>query len=104
MAISGYYSDLYAELLPGWRSIQFPAMTRGGSVATEWLWMNYPVPFELHDCHYLGKNFRERERINRKKKRWHDRLLKMDPLERQAILSAIDELRGSGHARNDDAS
>lgn len=104
VAISGYYSDLYAELLPGWRSITFPAMTRGGGVATEWLWMNYPPPFELHDCQYLGKNFRERERINRKKRRWSERLKRMDPLERQAMLAAIDELRGSTSAGNGDAS
>jgi DNA adenine methylase len=95
VAISGYASELYADRLKGWRAIQFPAMTRGGTIATEWLWMNYPAPLELHDCRYLGKNFRERERINRKKQRWSDRLKNMDPLERQALLSAIDELRGS---------
>lgn len=93
VAISGYWSQLYADRLQGWRSIQFPAMTRGGTIATEWLWMNYPEPLELHDYRYLGSNFRERERIGRKKRRWSERLKHMDQLERLAILSAIDDLR-----------
>lgn len=104
VAISGYWSELYAGRLKGWRSIQYPAMTRGGTIATEWLWMNYPEPLELHDYRYLGTNFRERERINRKKRRWSQRLKTMDPLERLAILSAIDELRsGSATAFSGDA-
>ena len=35
----------------------------------EWLWMNYAEPAELHDLRYLGSNFREHERIKRKKTR-----------------------------------
>jgi len=38
--ISGYWSPLYATMLKGWRSIKFPAMTRGG-VREEWVWMNF---------------------------------------------------------------
>jgi len=53
--ISGYWSELYARELKNWRSISFQAMTRGGFVATEWLWMNYPEPFELHDYSFLGR-------------------------------------------------
>jgi DNA adenine methylase len=40
----------------------------------------------------LGDNYRERERIKRKKMRWVNRLRKMDLLERRAILAAIDEV------------
>ena len=32
---------------------------------TEYLWCNYPAPMALHDYRYLGKDFRERERIKR---------------------------------------
>ena len=53
--------------------------------------MNYPEPFELHDYSYLGDNFRERERIKRKKDRWVLRLEQMPTLERFAILSIIEE-------------
>lgn len=90
--ISGYWSSLYSEMLEGWNSMHFEAMTRGGRTATEWVWFNFPLPVELHDYRYLGENFRERERIKRKKLRWTARLQRMPVLERQALLSAIREL------------
>ena len=89
VVLSGYYSDLYANALTGWRTLQYPSRTRGGKIATEWLWMNYPEPFELHDYHFLGENFRERERIKRKKARWLGKLQRMSSLERYAVLDAI---------------
>jgi hypothetical protein len=91
VAVSGYWSSLYESSLQGWRSISFNAKTRAG-VAREWLWMNYPEPVELHDYSYLGQNFREREKITRQKKRWRARLLRMDKLQRYALLSSIAEL------------
>ena len=96
--ISGYYSSLYASILDprGWRSIQYEAMTRGGRTATEWLWFNFEPTGELHDYRYLGADFRERERIKRKKLRWTERLRKMPTLERQALLCAIAETARSG--------
>jgi len=87
--ISGYWSSLYAEMLEEWNSISFEAMTRGGHTATEWLWFNFPQPTELHDYRYLGDNFRERERIKRKKQRWAARLERMPLLEKQALLSVL---------------
>lgn len=91
--ISGYYSEMYASALRQWRTIQFQTRTRGGRLATEWLWMNFAEPLELHDYQYLGDNFRERERIKRKRNRWRSRLETMDALERHAIMSAIADLR-----------
>lgn len=96
IALSGYPSALYDELLPDWRTITFTARTRGGTNATEKLWMNYPEPSELHDYRFLGEGYRERERIKRKKARWEKRLLEMAILERRAILSTIAELREAG--------
>lgn len=89
--ISGYDSRLYQEALADWHSYTFEAMTRGNSLATEWLWMNYPEPYALHDYSYLGEDYRERERIKRKKQRWVNGLERLDVLERKAILSAIQE-------------
>jgi hypothetical protein len=89
--ISGYASALYQTALSTWNSTHFQAMTRGGRVATEWLWYNYPAPLALHDYSYLGDTFRERERIKRKKQRWVNRLRTMPILERQALLAAIGE-------------
>lgn len=96
--ISGYWSEMYAKALGGWRAISFEARTRGGGTATEWLWMNFQEPMELHDYRYLGDTFRERERIQRKTARWKARLLGMEPLERHAIMHAIDEIRKASPA------
>ncbi|MDQ3829291.1 MAG: DNA adenine methylase [Candidatus Tectomicrobia bacterium] len=90
--ISGYWSNLYAEALQGWNATNFQTMTRGGRVATEWLWYNYPEPVALHDYRYLGEDFRERERIKRKKHRWVNRLRRMAILERRALLAALGEV------------
>lgn len=86
--ISGYESKLYTKSLEGWHSKTFQAMTRHG-LATEWVWMNYPEPIELHDYSYIGDNFRERERIRKKVNRWVGKLRQMPILERQAIITAI---------------
>lgn len=88
--VSGYPSDLYDNALSpanpregqrGWRRVTYYAMTRGGSMAQEVVWLNFPEPFELHDYRYLGENFRQRERIKRKIARWKGKLRKMDALE-----------------------
>jgi len=91
--VSGYWSPLYAEALQGWHAEHFEVMTRGGSRATEWLWCNFTPPHSLLDYQYLGRNFRERERIKRKMQRWKARLLKMPVLERQALLAALAEVQ-----------
>ena len=89
--ISGYWSELYERELAGWEVETFEAVTRGGGMATEYLWMNYPHPVALHDYRYLGAGFRERERIKRKKARWLSRWQNMPTLEKQAILAALQE-------------
>lgn len=89
--ISGYQSEIYDDILKGWRKDTIEAMTRGGTMATEVIWMNYPEPKQLHDYRYLGNNYRERERIKKKKTRWAQRWAAMDRLERLAILAAIQE-------------
>jgi len=89
--ISGYESSLYEQSLKGWHTHSFQAATHHG-MATEWIWMNYPSPVELHDYRYLGDDFRERERISKRTKRWVARLKKMPVLERRALLSAISSL------------
>ena len=86
--ISGYNSSLYKESLKDWHTYYFESSTHHG-MSTEWVWMNYSSPTELHDYRYLGDNFRQRERIRNKSKRWVRRLKLMNVLERQALLSAI---------------
>ncbi len=88
--LSGYWSDLYANELAGWRAITFQAVTRAGTLATEWLWMNYSEPVRLHDYRYLGEDFRERERVKRKAKRWVAGLGRLPVLEQRAILAEME--------------
>jgi site-specific DNA-adenine methylase len=86
--ISGYESPLYIKSLTGWHTHTFQATTHHG-MATEWIWMNYSKPTHLHDYRYLGDNFREREKIKLKLKRWIARFKSMSALERQALLSVL---------------
>lgn len=90
--ISGYESKLYTVSLRGWHSHSYKAGCHHG-VATEWVWMNYPLPVELHDYRHLGNSFRERERIRKKSDRWVAKLKSMPVLERQALLSAIHAIK-----------
>lgn len=89
--ISGYHSDLYDQMLAGWHSHEFQAVTRGGSMATEVVWFNYPRPVELHDYQWIGANFRERDRIKKKMRRWTAKLHNMSETDRAAILWAMQE-------------
>lgn len=89
--ISGYQSDLYDELLPGWRKDSINTITRGGTPATEIIWMNYDPPVQLHDYRYLGDDYRERERIRKRKRRWAAGWARMERLERLAVLAAMQE-------------
>lgn len=91
IAISCYENDLYKEYLGNWNCIKFNSTTRYGT-ATEFLYMNYKRPDRLHDYRYLGKDFRERERIKNKIHRHVDRLKSLPVLERNAILNAFREL------------
>ena len=87
--ISGYPSKLYADRLSSWRVVRYRTMTRGGRMADECLWCNFPEPTELHDYRFLGRDFRERERIRRKCSRWVAMLSAMPVLERASVVAAL---------------
>lgn len=89
--ISGYRSDLYTTRLGHWRTATFDVTTRSGRRATECVWMNFPVPTKLHDPRYVGEDYRARERIKRKTQRWVERVRNLEPVERHALLSALQE-------------
>jgi DNA adenine methylase len=89
--ISGYRSEMYDSTLAAWRRIDIPAVTRGGGKVTECVWCNFPDRPHRHDYRYLGRNFRERERIRRKIRRWRRRLLAMVDVEREALIAGLRE-------------
>ncbi len=85
--LSGYPSALYDTLLPGWRTLEFQVMTRGG-VRTEKLWLS----FEANSTHwstFAGNNFTDRQRIKRKALRWAKKYVSLPALERVAVLAAL---------------
>lgn len=85
--LSGYPSPFYDEQLPGWRTLEFQVMTRGG-VRTEKLWMNYPAG-AVHWASFAGRDFTDRQRIKRKAARWAAKFKALPPAERQAVLAAL---------------
>lgn len=93
--LSGYRNAIYddAARLNGWRTIDFQAMTRRG-LRTETVWFNYDIPARLASYDYVGRDFRERERIKRKVNRWIERLKQLPAIERAALLSAMQDLEG----------
>lgn len=99
--VSGYESELYCRRLSSWRVVKYRTMMRGGRMAEEWLWCNFPEPVELHDYRYYGRDYRERERVGRKRARWLRRLSEMPVLERRLIESALLEVRARGESRQD---
>ena len=94
IAISTYDNPLYKNCLASWNKIDFSAGTRNGK-AIETVYFNYSLDNGvLHDYRFLGKNFKDRERIRLKIKRWCSRLQKLNPMERMAIISAIEKRNG----------
>jgi hypothetical protein len=91
--VSGYRSALYDQMLGDWRTIEFQAMTRRGP-ATEFVWMNYPPPTDLHDYTHLGQTFRARERQKRQQARWVQKVAAKPLLEQKALLAGL--LEGVG--------
>lgn len=94
--LSGYPSALYDQALPGWRTHEFQAMTRGG-VRTEKLWMNFEAG-AVHWARFAGRNFTDRQRIKRKAERWAARYRALPPAERVAVLAALLDVDGEGEA------
>lgn len=91
--VSGYPSTVYDNALPGWRTREFQAMTRGG-VRTEKIWMNY-AEGKAYTHTFAGKDFNDRNRIKRKAARWRKKYADLPPAERLAIMAALNEVDAS---------
>lgn len=85
--LSGYPSKLYDDALSDWHRDETEVITRGRTMRTEVIWMNYdPAACGPPVRPYIGDDFRERERIKRQQWRWCRRLVGLPPGERRAIL------------------
>lgn len=89
VAISTYPNPLYDFVLKGWRWDRHNTITRARTVTTEQVYFNYPRPVELADYSYVGEDYTDRRRIARKIARWKAKLRMMEPVERNALLSAL---------------
>lgn len=87
--ISGYESRLYESRLSSWQRRSWLVIKRNGKPATEVVWFNYPQPEELHDYRFIGRDFHDRTRIWRKLRRWQNKLSRLPPIERNAIICGI---------------
>ena len=92
--ISGYRCPLYDKALSGWTCETFPVMTRAHTWRTEALWFNYPLPEKLHDASFTGNDYRERWRIEKKRRNLVAKFQRMPPLERAALFSALVDVMG----------
>jgi hypothetical protein len=88
--VSGYPSSVYDNALPGWRTCEFQAMTRGG-VRTEKIWMNFAAG-SAYSHAFAGKDYNDRSRIKRKAKRWADKYAALPASERLAIMVALNRI------------
>lgn len=86
--LSGYDNSIYRERLAGWRKVTFSANTQVG-IREECVWTNFPEPKVLHDATFLGATFRERQTVRRRYQRLVDRFDRMDPIEREHVLTLL---------------
>ena len=86
--VSGYRSRMYDERLQNWISVDFPGDSHTGP-RTETVWLNFDPPDVLHDYRFIGRTFRDRESIKRRRDAISKRIEALPPIERNAILSHL---------------
>lgn len=90
--LSTYPNEIYGRQLQGWRCIEYKTRTRGATV-TELLYCNFPEPDELHDWRFAGRDFRERWRLEKLRRRTIAKLEAMSTRQRGYVLDAISQRR-----------
>jgi DNA adenine methylase len=88
VVLSGYVNELYERRLQGWTRSDFETRTHAGPV-TESIWTNFNRGPVLHDYSFVGRCFRERERMRRRIGALSSRLSNASDLERNAALAAL---------------
>ncbi|KRA17966.1 DNA methylase [Lysobacter sp. Root604] len=83
--ISGYASPLYEQTLKSWNRHAFLAKAHDG-LREEIVWFNFEPPSHLHDPGHLGRTFREREVISRRRSRLEHRIESLSLPEQHALL------------------
>lgn len=86
--ISSYPNRMYDESLTCWHSFNFNSTTRKGS-AIEKVWYNFKPPTILHDYRFIGKDYRDRERIKGIISRTVSKFKRMPDLEKNYLLEKL---------------
>lgn len=86
--ISGYPSDLYDRHLEGWRIVDLKVPSQTG-LRDERLWLNYDPDVVLHDHSHIGRSFRDREAIRRRRATIVKKVERLSPVEKSAVLAEI---------------
>jgi len=87
--LSGYHSRMYDDALPEWQVMTIDTYIRGGIPATEYVWMNYAEPNQLHDYQHVGHHGDYRANIKRRNARWLRRIGKMRVFERLSYFEQL---------------
>lgn len=94
--VSTYDNPMYRARLGLWNRETFDAGTRGGKRTECVYWRAGDTDTFGVDVRFVGRNFRERERIKRKTARWVNNLKGMRQDERSAVLQALIDAYGEG--------
>lgn len=93
IVISTYPNALYATMLAKWYRTDYYSVDRRGKKRLEHLYFNFEKPTVLHQYNHLGDNYRERENISRKIKRWKNKFEKLPLVVRNGILSELQKVK-----------
>lgn len=86
--VSSYDNKLYVETLHDWRVVRFPGASHCGP-RIETAWLNFPQPAVLHDFSHAGEDFRDRERVRRRRAGLSHRIDALQPVERNALFREL---------------
>lgn len=86
--ISTRANQLYESHLATWRKVTIPTADRAGA-CEEIIYMNYDFPEILHQYDYVGQNFGDRQRINRKIARFQSKLSMLPAWEKHLFIQEL---------------
>lgn len=102
--ISSYDNELYNKMLTGWSIHKFWTTDRAGRRRQEVVWYNFERPERLYDHRYLGKDDRERWRINKRRNRLRNKFMALNAQERWALYDTLTETMFGKNKEIDNAS
>lgn len=98
--LSGYPSKMYDQALTGWERHTRRVMTRGHTWRTEVLWCNFSDDASAdYAAAVPGRDWRERDRIKKRLRRWRAKYAAMPVYERTAVLAELVRMEQQASAR-----